>query len=154
MATRIIDRGYNKIMREMNRAWRREAAVGIHAGDKNGDGANVAEYAAYNEYGTDEEPKIPSRPFMRTAFDENIAEIHKDFARETALLVTGKKTAHQCLLTVGLKHAARIQNTITGRDFLPKLSQQTIDAKKGSTKTLVDTGAMVNAVHAVVRPRT
>lgn len=153
MATRIIDKGYNKIMREMNRAWRKEAAVGIHTGDKNGDGANVAEYAAYNEYGTDEEPKIPSRPFMRTAFDENIAEIHKDFARETALLVTGKKTAHQCLLTVGQQQADRIKNTITGRDFLPKLSQQTIDAK-GSTKTLVDTGAMVNLVHAVVRPRT
>lgn len=151
MATRIVDRGYNKIMREMNRAWRREAAVGILAGDKNADGANIAEYAAYNEYGTED---VPSRPFMRTAFDENVAEIHKDFARETALLSTGQKTAHQCLLTVGLKHAQRIQNTITGRDFLPKLSQQTIDAKGGSTKTLVDTSAMVNAVHAVVRPRT
>lgn len=151
MATRIVDKGYNRIMREMNRAWRREAAVGILTGSKNDDGANIAEYAAYNEYGTDE---VPSRPFMRTAFDENIAETHKDFARETALLTTGQKTAHQCLLTVGLKHAARIQNTITGRDFLPKLSQQTIDAKKGSTKTLVDTGAMVNAVQAVVRPRT
>lgn len=151
MATRIVDKGYNKIMREVNRAWRREAAVGILTGSKNGDGANIAEYAAYNEYGTD---KVPSRPFMRTAFDENIAEIHKDFARESGMLMTGKKTAHQCLKTVGLKHAARIQNTITGRDFLPRLSQQTIDAKKGSTKTLVDTGAMVNAVQAVVRPRT
>lgn len=153
MATRIVDRGYNKIMREMNRAWRREAAVGILTGSKNDDGANIAEYAAYNEYGTDEEPKIPSRPFMRTAFDENVADIHKDFARETALLTTGQKTAHQCLLSIGEAHASRIQKTITGRDFLPKLSQRTID-KKGDTKTLVDSSAMVNAVHAVVRPRT
>lgn len=154
MATRIVDKGYNKIMREVNRAWRKEAAVGILVGSQDDDGANIAEYAAYNEYGTDKEPKIPSRPFMRTAFDENINQLHLDFGQAINMLMRGQKTAHQCLLIIGKKHAIRIQQTITGRDFLPKLSQQTIDAKKGSTKTLVDTGAMVNAVQAVARPRT
>jgi len=44
-----------------------------------------------------------------------------------------------------LKHQQRIQRTIKGRDILPKLADSTI-AAKGSTKTLVDTGVMVNSV--------
>jgi hypothetical protein len=67
--------------------------------------------------------------------------------------VQGKRTANEALTVIGQKHAGRIQTTITGRNFLPRLAPSTIAAKKGSTKTLVDTGAMANAVHISIRGR-
>jgi len=144
------DLGWKKIKREIAKAAQLEVAVGILTGT-NADGTSIAEYATYNEFGTD---RIPSRPFMRTAFDENIAKIAADMDAQGARVSTGQATMRQALTIIGQKQADRIKNTITGRDFLPKLADATIAAKKGSTKTLVDTGAMVNAVQPTVRART
>jgi len=146
---KVIDRdlGWQAIKREMLRAKTLEVAVGILEGSKNGEGASIAEYATYNEFGTD---KIPERPFMRTAFDESKAKISQDMNREGKRMAMGQSTAQKALTIIGQRHASRIQNVITGRDFLPKLAQSTIDAKKGSHKTLIDTGAMVNAVQISV----
>ena len=46
----------------------RWVAAGIFGGATNEDGVSVAEYAAYNEYGTS---RIPKRPFLRTTMDKN-----------------------------------------------------------------------------------
>jgi hypothetical protein len=144
------DLGYNAIRAQLRMAGGMEVAVGILAGSKN-EGHPIAEYAADNEYGTD---RIPSRPFMRTAFDENRADIQADFTKQSMGLLQGKRTAHQTLTIIGQKQADRIKNTITDRDFLPRLSPVTVARKKGSEKTLVDTGAMVNAVQISVRAKT
>lgn len=145
------DMGWAKIKREFAKAATLEVAVGVNEGaGANADGASIAEYATYNEYGTD---KIPSRPSMRTAFDENVADVARDMDHHGAQVMTGAITTRQALTIIGQKHADRIKNTITGRDFLPKLADSTIAAKRGSTKTLVDTGAMVNSIHPVVRGR-
>lgn len=146
----IIDRGWRRIIDNLRASNRQEVAVGILEGSKNGEGFNIAEYAAANEFGTD---SIPSRPFMRTAFDENRADIAADIDRQGGRMMAGEITAHTALTIIGQKQASRIQNTITGRDFLPKLAEETIKRKKGSTKTLVDTGAMVNAVQISVRSK-
>ena len=83
MARHVTDRdlGWKKIKQELEVASRLEVAVGLLQGDKNGDGVQIAEYAAYNEFGTD---TIPSRPFMRTAFDENRGDIQADIDRQSA----------------------------------------------------------------------
>lgn len=147
-----IDRGWNNILRELEKAKRMEVAVGILEGSQNegsqNEGTSIAEYAAYNEFGTGD---IPSRPFMAMSFDENLAEINADFKRQGNRMVQGKATANVALTVIGQKHAARVQNTITGRDILPALAPSTVAAKKGSTKTLVDTGAMANAVQISIR---
>jgi hypothetical protein len=148
-AVKDIDRGWNNIVRELEKAKGMEVAVGILEGSQN-EGESIAEYATYNEFGTD---NIPSRPFMATSFDENVAEINSDFKRQADAMVQGKCTANEALTVIGQKHARRIQTTITGRNFLPRLAPSTIAAKKGSTKTLVDTGAMANAVHISIRGR-
>ena len=145
-----IDRGWNNIVRELEKAKGMEVAVGILEGSQN-EGTSIAEYASYNEFGTDD---VPSRPFMAMSFDENVAEINSDFQRQSKRLVTGEVTAEQALTIIGQKHAGRVQNVITGRDIAPALAPSTIAAKKGSTKTLVDTGAMVNAVQIEIRGRT
>lgn len=148
-AVKDIDRGWNNIVRELEKAKGMEVAVGILEGSQN-EGESIAEYATYNEFGTD---NIPSRPFMATSFDENVAEINSDFKRQADAMVQGKRTANEALTVIGQKHAGRIQTTITGRNFLPRLAPSTVAAKKGSTKTLVDTGAMANAVHISIRGR-
>lgn len=140
------DKGLKHFMREMQAADRAFVTVGIHQGQKNIDGVDIAEYGTFNEYGTE---NIPSRPFMRTSFDENVAAIQKDMARAVNQARSGGSVVSGLSL-VGEKHQQRIQRTIKGRDFLPKLAQSTIDAKKGSTKTLIDSGAMVNSIRYVV----
>ena len=151
MAVTDRDLGWKAIKREVERAQRREVAVGILQGSNDSEGASIAEYATYNEFGTED---VPSRPFMAMSFDENVAAINSDFNRQSKRLVTGEVTAEQALTIIGQKHAGRVQNVITGRDILPALAPSTIAAKKGSTKTLVDTGAMANAVQIEVRGRT
>jgi hypothetical protein len=150
----VIDRdlGWKAIQAQVARARSLEVAVGILTGSKNPeDGANIAEYAAYNEYGT---KHIPARPFMAISFDENVDAIGKDFDQQGGLLITGKRSAEQALTIIGMKHAQRIQNTITGRNIPPPLAESTVARKKNnSTKTLVDTGAMVNAVQIDVRAK-
>jgi hypothetical protein len=151
MAVTDRDLGWKAIKREVERAQRREVAVGILQGSTDSEGASIAEYATYNEFGTED---VPSRPFMAISFDENVAAINSDFNRQSKRLVAGEVTAEQALTIIGQKHAGRVQNTITGRNILPALAPSTIAAKKGSTKTLVDTGAMTNAVQIEVRGRT
>mgnify|MGYP001185004644 CR=1 FL=1 len=150
MAVTDRDLGWKAIKREVERAQRREVAVGILQGSTDSEGTSIAEYATYNEFGTED---VPSRPFMAMSFDENVAAINSDFNRQSKRLVAGKVTAEQALTIIGQKHAGRVQNTITGRDILPALAPSTIAAKGGSTKTLVDTGAMTNAVQIEVRGR-
>jgi hypothetical protein len=147
--TKDIDRGFKKILQEMAAATRKEVAVGILAGSVS-EGQSIAEYATYNEFGTE---KIPSRPFMASTFDRSLAAISSDFNTQGAKLAMGKISANTALTVIGQKHADRIKNTISTVNFLPKLAPGTISAKKGSTKTLVDTGAMLNAVQISVRNR-
>lgn len=135
-----------KIMAGFAEANKTELIVGVLEGSKNGEGFNIAEYAAANEYGTD---KIPSRPFMRTAFDEN----KQGYIRYMNKMVKqiGQVAFAQMATTLGLKAEKDIQQTITGRNFLPKLADSTVKAKKGSTKTLVDSSAMVNSIKHLIR---
>ena len=150
MARNVIDRdlGFRRIVQELQRAESLAVVVGVLQGSNNGEGFSIAEYGAANEFGTD---TIPSRPFMRTAFDENKPQIQSDMDRQFDRVVTGKATARQALTIIGQKHADRIKYTITGRNFIPKLAEATIKAKKGSTKTLVDSGALKNAIQISVR---
>lgn len=139
------DKGLKHFMREMREAERAFVTVGIHEGERSMEGANIAEYAAANEYGTE---NIPSRPAFRVSFDENVEAIKNDMKRAADSAKSGGSVV-AALGAVGLKHQTRIQRTIKGRDFLPKLAQSTID-RKGSSKTLIDSAAMVNSIRYVV----
>lgn len=144
------DLGWKRIKAEMLKAHNLEVAVGVQEGSTNAEGASIAEYGAYNEYGTKD---IPSRPFMATSFDDSRSKIDQDFQRASDLLIAGQATARKALLEIGQKHALRIQAIIQNTNFLPKLEDSTIKAKKGSNKTLVDTGALINSIRPVVRKR-
>ena len=149
MATKYVmdkDLGMRKIMAEFRNAKKAELVVGVLEGSKDAEGFNIAEYAAANEYGTD---KIPQRPAIGTAFDEN----KQKYIRAMTKIVQGMggDPFARMVTQLGLLAEKDIQKTITGRDFLPKLSEQTIKKKKGSTKTLVDTGSYVNSIKHLIR---
>lgn len=147
MARNVVDRdfGLKAFVRELQRAKTVEVVVGLLEGPKN-DGVSIAEYGAYNEYGTG---RIPSRPFMRESFDENVGRINSDIAKEYDNVMTGQKSVYAALSTVGMKHQDRVKKKI-GSNMKPANAPSTI-AKKKSSHTLIDTGAMLNSVNYIVR---
>jgi hypothetical protein len=143
--TKDIDRGLKKFKQELQKAQDVEVLIGIHEGDMNGD-ETIAEYAAANEFGTDD---IPERSFMRETFDEEVADLNIDLREKFKLVQTGKMSTWQALGLVGLKHENQIKAKINS-NIDPANSPETI-ARKKSSKTLIDTGAMLNSVRHVVR---
>lgn len=145
--TRDIDRGWRRIQRQLQEARTHEVVVGIHQGDQNGEGEQIATYAAANEFGTE---KIPERSFLRAGFDANISELNTEMASRYAQMLRGAITTQQALGLVGLRLQHIIKDKI-GSNIPPANSEATI-ALKGSSRTLIDTSAMINSVHYIYRP--
>ena len=143
-----IDKGWAALKSELLKAKDARVDTGILRGSQTKDGEAIADYAAINEYGS---AHIPSRPFMAMSFDENKKEISSDINKEYDRILKGASSVETALIIIGQKHADRIKRTITDRNILPRLSEHTIAAKKGSAKTLVDTGALANAVHFSIK---
>ena len=135
------DLGMAKIMAEFKKYDRMAVNVGVQNGESNSDGHSVAEYAAANEYGT---TKIPQRSFMGTAFDEQKSSYVR-YMNRVAKSIEHTSFAKAVYL-LGLNAQQDIQNVITTRNILPRLASGTVKAKKGSTKTLVDTGILANSI--------
>ena len=139
-STKDIDKGYKAFRAELQRARNATVEIGIHE-DKFNDGLSVAEYGAYNEFGTKD---IPERSFMRSTFDEKQSQINADMAKRYDQVKTGKIGVHRALSLVGERHAQDIQDKI-GSNIAPKNSDATI-ARKKSSKTLIDTGIMRQSI--------
>lgn len=118
--------------------------IGFHA-DKatrdDGDKATNAQVAAAHEFGTD---SIPRRPFLAPAMEEGQAVLGDLQATTVAAVLAGEMTAERAAGIVGEAAVALVKAKITS-NIPPVLEQATIDAK-GSSKTLVDTAQMLNAV--------
>lgn len=140
------DRGLARITRELRAARTVEVVIGVQQGEVN-DGLAIAEYAAWNEFGTS---RTPARSFMRSSFDQNVAELRQDMDRGYQNMLAGTMTIRTALGMVGLKHQDHIQTKI-GSNIQPANHPYTI-ARKGSSRTLIDTGAMKNSIRYVIRP--
>jgi hypothetical protein len=108
------------------------------------DKANFASWATIGAHSI----RIPERSFMRTSFDDNIAKIQRDIEIQHGLVVQGKKDIRAALGEVGLRHQRRIKAKILS-NIAPENTPST-KRKKKSSRTLIDTGAMLNSVHYVV----
>lgn len=141
------DLGLKAFIRQLEQARRIEVVVGILEGYTNGD-ATIAEYAACNEYGTE---NIPERSFMRTSFDENVSKIQNDMNNEAGKVMASQSDVRSALSVIGMKHVDRVKRKI-GSNIQPANHPETIRRKK-SSRTLIDTGAMLNSVQYLVRAR-
>lgn len=104
--------------------------------------AEQAEKGYFHEFGT---KHIPPRPFMTIAIEEGRRQIDSDLITMTRAIADGKATFERAAGIVGQRHADRIKYTIGKVDILPALKSETVK-RKGSAKTLVDHGHMLNAV--------
>lgn len=96
------------------------------------------------------EINLPQRSFVRAALSAKLDELRGMQTRVAKLLVTDKITLKQALGMLGAWGAGAIRAYITQGKVEPKLAdseagRRTI-ARKGSSKTLVDTGQLANAV--------
>ena len=110
-------------------------------------GVRIAEYAAYNEFGTQD---IPARPFMRLTVERHVDEWWQLFIR-----IAGDRVLHdpkvgvRALTAVGEKAVEDMRATIMS-DVPPPNAPETIRRKiaKGNSYigTLYDTGEMYRSV--------
>lgn len=148
MARNVVDRdlGLKRFMRELQNARNATVDIGVHQGSGTTDGVDIAEYAAYNEYGTS---RIPERSFMRSTFDEKLQDVQRDIADKYNDVIAGRSTVYRALGLVGLRHETDIKKKIDS-GIAPANAPNTV-AQKGSSRTLIDTGAMRNSVRYVVK---
>ena len=120
--------------------------VGSEA-DKKVDGVAIYMYANFNEYGTSD---IPSRPFFRTALNNNKKYIKEQFKELLGKVATGKMTGKMALKSIGLEVQGLIQDSIKNGNWEPN-SARTIRKKEYKGQPLIETGSMLRAVSFEIR---
>ena len=122
--------------------------VGVHedAGEYEGDGApSVVEVALWNEFGTH---SIPSRPFLRTAIDENVAKINAWRVEAARKIVFGGWTVEKGLEMIGFRVQQLIQNKIRSDVPPPNAPSTAADkVRRGvAPNTLMDSTLLLRSV--------
>lgn len=146
---KITDRdlGWNSIKQEIEKFGKMIIKVGIVEGSGEIDGVDIAYYAAVNEAGyKDETGKtvIPSRPFIRSWIDSNENQILAVMQSVFRRVLTGQLSAEEAMKLIGEFVQSGIKKNITQGSF-EKNADSTIK-KKGSSRPLIDTGTMRNAI--------
>jgi hypothetical protein len=149
--TREIDKGWDKIQRELKKLDKAFTKVGIQSdAGKSDDGkTDLVLIAATNEFGTDKAGKnknvrIPERSFVRAAMDNNKKKINSFIAELIGKVEDGKITAIRAVGLLGEMGEGLIKRRMTTLRTPPN-AQSTIDAK-GSSNPLIDKGNLRNAV--------
>lgn len=140
------DKGWARVKREIHAAKHVTVLVGIQEGDNNPEGVSIAEYAAYNEYGT---KNIPERSFVRSSFDERVNYYFQLMHRQYDAVKLGNKTIREALGFMGQTVETDIKQKI--RDFkTPPNAAATIKIK-GVDNPLQNNGHMLNSVRYIYR---
>lgn len=140
-----IDKGWKKFTREMKVLDRSFVKVGVLSdagGYAAGAKVNIASVAAFNEFGTS---RIPSRPFMKQAFDENRTEINSFKDRAFGAVIDKKSDTKTALNMIGVFFKGKVQQQIAKGSFAP--NKPSTVAQKGSSKPLIDTGRLRQSIN-------
>ena len=139
-----------KALAELNS---KEIRVGFFDTAKYPDGTPIAYVAAIQEFG---HGPIPPRPFLRPAENANAGKWQAGLAAGIKAALAGGITISQAMEQVGMLAAGDVRKAIRAVTA-PPLKQSTINARarrkknrKASTKPLVDTGQMIQAVTSAV----
>lgn len=140
-----------KVLEELGR---KEIKVGFFESAKYPDGTPIAYVAAIQEFG---HGPIPPRPFMRPAEQQNAAKWQKGIAAGVKAALNGSITIEHALEQVGMVAAGDVRKAIKAVTA-PPLADSTVSArqrrlkgkKSASTKPLVDSGQMIQAVTSAV----
>ncbi len=140
-----IDRGWHHIRDEVRFLTARSIKVGIQsdAGSYDG-GTDLADVAAFNEFGTS---RIPSRPFMRKMADERRNDLYQVALRGYDHILAGGTATH-CLQIVGQWYEAEQKMTLRNGPWPPN-APSTV-RQKGSSRPLIDTARLLNAIRFAI----
>jgi hypothetical protein len=151
---RDIDRGMDKIRKEIAALSQLSIKAGIIEGAGSKDGVSIAQYAAYNEFGVPGKKKkwrIPPRPFIRGFVENESAEIKAMQEQLVKLVSEGKMSADTAVKRLGQFAQDGIKRYIMSGNFEPN-AEATIQ-RKGSSRPLIDTGTMRNSVRYQVKKK-
>lgn len=144
---RITNEG-KRVQKEMKELDKLMVAVGFPDGNKkNANGVSIAEYAAYNDLGTN---MTPSRPFMRNSAEKHGTD-YNGIAEQAIKGIMSGGTAQAALEKLGVFAKGIVQEEIT--DGIFEANKESTIGRKGSSKPLIDTGTMRNSVNYEIRKR-
>lgn len=155
-----MGKGLDKLKQTLEAIQKKEARVGFFETSTYPDGTPVAYVAAIQEFG---HGKIPPRPFMRPAQQQNESKWLRTGAHLISESVQGSITPEQALDQIGQIAAGDVRKAIRAVTT-PTLSERTVEGRKARlskksrkkanpktiSKPLVDTGQMLQAVNSVV----
>lgn len=155
MTSRIIDRdkGYRGLFRRVAEAHTTVVVVGVQ-GEKERRGVGGptnAQLATWHEFGT-LDGHIPERSFIRSTINEHSDKYRALVRRVAAGILIGRFTERQALSLVGEQVASDIKSRIEAG--IPPPNAESTVAQKGSSKPLIDTGQMRNAITYKIRAST
>lgn len=106
-------------------------------------GMPVVQLGAIHEFGSSD-GRIPERPFLRVAMKKHRAE-HNALIRGLAHgISSGREDPVRAVSKLGAVAAANVQETIS--DGVPPPNAPSTIARKGSSKPLIDTGALRQSI--------
>jgi hypothetical protein len=119
-----------------------------------GSALTVADIARFHEFGVSPfqlpsgavHPGIPQRSFIRAWFDEEQTFIADTLRSRMQLVIAGKLTAERASAQIALAFEGSVKKRIA-KGIEPENRPSTIK-KKGSSKPLIDTGQLRNAVRS------
>lgn len=151
----VRDTGWNRIYNELRRIKTAYTMVGFpehgkisapvmqgSGHDAIGDMGTMVKIAITHEFGGGK--GIPARPYFRPAFDENIETIRKVQQSELNRIYVGQSTVLNSLAVIGEFLTSKIKGKIRS-NVPPPLKAATV-RRKGSDRTLVDRGQLINSV--------
>jgi len=135
-----------KFFKELEELQKLQVRVGFqHGKEEDGNGADMADVAMWNELGT---VRSPPRPFLRQSVDNNVDTIKAMCKTQLKEIAEGKKTAREALQAIGVTQKGLVQHTIRSGNFVAN-APATVKKKK-SDKPLIDTGRMRQSVNYVI----
>ena len=139
-----IDRGWKRIKQELKRIDNSAVNVGVlqSAGSYEG-GQSIATIAVANELGVPSK-RIPPRPFMHIAFDDNKSQLETKTSSLKDDIYSGRATTRKALGILGEMHTGHIKMVI-GSDKLEPNAPSTIRRKK-TTKPLIEKGRLLGSI--------
>ncbi len=157
MSVRTIDHGWEKFKREMAKIKGAHTKVGVqdgalHLGEQTRDSkgrfgerkkADLALIAAANEFGT-RDGRIPERSFLRSTFDEQLNNIVKLKDKLFTMLVNQQIGSVQALALLGQFFQDKVKKKINSN--VPPPNAPSTIAAKGSSKTLIDSGQLLQSI--------
>lgn len=142
--SQVIDRdhGWAKATRRLMSLEDAEVTVGVHEDA----GADLATIAAVHEFGS-ADGDIPERSFLRSTADEGRRRYAEQLSRAAGRMVDGQAQP-AAIRAVGEAMAEDVRRKIAaGID--PPNDPETAE-RKGHSRTLIDTGALLDAITAKV----